>query len=66
MTPTRTKPARTVSLSRTTTGKLVLWITQAGKTRGYILTPIASDYGQAYTLARRITAMGTWKNTMCC
>ena len=52
MTPTRTKPPRTVSLTRTTHGKLVLWITQAGKTRAYILTPVASDWGQAFTLGK--------------
>ena len=53
MTPTtRTKPPRTVSLTRTTHGKLVLWITDKGKTRAYILTPVASAWGQAFTLGK--------------
>jgi hypothetical protein len=36
-----------------TNGKLLLWLTEDGKTRGYVLTPLASEIGgTAYRLGK--------------
>jgi hypothetical protein len=52
-TPRTRKPAlRHATLGTTTSGKQVLWLTQGTDTRAYILTPIASAWGTAYTLGK--------------
>jgi hypothetical protein len=48
----RVKPERRATLGTMTNGKMVLWITQDGETRGYLLTPLASDFGTAYQLLK--------------
>ncbi len=46
------KPERSATLGTMTNGKLLLWLTQDGETRGYILTPLPSDFGTAYRLGK--------------
>ena len=53
LTATKTrKPNRTVTLGTTTSGKRILWITQDGKTRAYVLTKLLSKYGTTFTLGK--------------
>lgn len=45
------KPSnRTATLGALSDGAQLLWLTQDGKTRGYRLTPLPSDFGAAYRL----------------
>lgn len=46
------KPVRSATLGSMTNGKQVLWITTDGEARGYVLTPLASDFGTAYRLGK--------------
>jgi hypothetical protein len=47
------KPERSATISTMTNGKLILWLTQDGKTRGYVLTPLDSEIGgTAYRLGK--------------
>lgn len=46
------KPQRSATLGTTTSGKTILWLTENGKARAYVLTPLPSDFGTAYRLGK--------------
>lgn len=48
----RSKPERSATLGTTTSGKTILWLSQDGVLRAYVLTPLTSDFGTAYRLAK--------------
>jgi hypothetical protein len=47
------KPERSATLGTTTSGKTILWLSQDGVLRAYVLTPLASEIGgTAYRLGK--------------